>query len=138
MFFHFFAHSTVVPYPDSALTIFDIYFFPYQVCKPANKLCFPVLSGSRILHIFAKWQIWLFLVHWINPILFTVSPELFFFLAKLFFSRLWYKKTSYGAIGDQNSCHNIINSPHSLKTLKSRSLKGRWLGLSSKNGLKIC
>ena len=45
---------------------------PYQVCKPANKLRFPVLpSGSRILHILAKWQIWLFLVHWIKPILFT-------------------------------------------------------------------
>ena len=53
MFFHFFAHSTVVPYPDSALTIFDIYFFFLTrfVSLPIN-FAFPCSSLDLASFIF--------------------------------------------------------------------------------------
>ena len=49
----FFAHSTVVPYPDSALTIFDIYFFFLTrfVSLPIN-FAFPCSSLDLASFIF--------------------------------------------------------------------------------------
>ena len=131
MFFHFFCtqHSCALSWL-STNDLRYLFFFPYQVCKPANKLRFPVLlSGSRILHIFAKWQIWLFLVHWIKPILFTENLQgLFFSLQCFFFLSLYAndlfqlsfqfdfslqqfsdQNTISRLLSDQNSWHNIMN-----------------------------